>query len=360
VRAELDELHKHTPALLHSLQSGGDIPVHGYVQLLRQRRQHKILEVVQENVMSLVESEPNPTNSDPKVFMKERLGDPPQPPVASLDQNDVASKVKELSFRLKRELLVASSRLGDTKTFQSEMRSKPLPSKLGKEKTELLRRARDDLIAWVEGELTKIPENDVDSSQIDVSLLGDDDVVDGDELNGDAITKNVQELYDCYIATREQLVTDTQGALSTSVQSAENIPKNESALATTPGSKLESSEKQQLRASQILPYLPVMLQTSKDEKALLQQTSHLRRQLTLASEETCRTVQRLAGESYLVPQGATGVDSWAKAANESAAKTEEFVLDQVQAGEESVVAAKEVLARLKARRTALESLRGDL
>jgi hypothetical protein len=82
--------------------------------------------------------------------------------------------------------------------------------------------------------------------------------------------------------------------------------------------------------------------------------------MILASSETDSTVQRLAGESLLVPQNSTSVPAWAKAATETGEKTREAVLEQVKDGGASMNNARMALEGLRARKKALEELKRDL
>ena len=128
----------------------------------------------------------------------------------------------------------------------------------------------------------------------------------------------------------------------------------------TSTSKDTAGKLSQLQALDILPYLPTLIASSRTESGLLQQSAHLRQQLVLASEETSRTIQRLAGESYLVSPSAASMEAWAKAADDAATKVKGFVEEQVRVGEESVQMAREGLQRIARRKEASERLKGDL
>jgi hypothetical protein len=329
-----------------------------YVHLLRQRRQHKKLEIIQDALTNLLETEPNPSRVDVKAFLKDELGDPPQAPIPAVDQNDAQSRVDELTFRLKKELLTAKSRVDEANRAreEAEKRAAELPAPSLRAKVAALKAARDYMIDWVEGELAKIPESDADASQADISFA-DGETPSSEDLSDEEVTAKVQDLYSIYITARERLIANVDATMKLNHDAIldDPIPPNPRSppKTSTPAVK-------PIRASDILPYLRTLLNASREEASLLQQTSHLRRQLTLASEETDRTVQRLAGESYLVPQDTIRMDAWAKAADEAAVKTDTFVKEQIEAGEESVGNAKAVLAVLETRRKALKDMKGDL
>lgn len=305
---------------------------------------------------------------DLKASVKEKLGDPPQPPMASLDQSDADSKVEELTFRLKKELLIARSRLEDAKMAKStaEAERSMEPPTL-QEKVEALRKARDELIAWVEGELAKIPEADGDVSQADISFISDETPSSTEEISDEELASRVENLYHRYTIAREKLISNVEATMEASIPKATETtpeptvpPQGHQRTRTNTGLSRSSNPDPDRLATKLLPYLPLLLSTQTSSTSLQAQTSHLRRQLNLSSTETLKTIQRLAGESYLVPQDATSMNAWAKAAKESGEKTNEFVLEQVGAGEASVGRAKVVLGVLKGRKDALGSMRGDL
>ncbi|KAE9984315.1 hypothetical protein BLS_002629 [Venturia inaequalis] len=345
--------------------------VREYIQLLRQSRQHRKLEIIQDAVARLVDSESNPVHVDLKASIKEKLGEPPQPPMASLDQSDADSKVEELTFRLKKELLIARSRLEDAKTAKSTAeaeRSMEPPTML--EKVETLRKARDELIAWVEGELAKIPEVDPDQSQIDMSFMEDEAQPSAEEISDQDLASRVDELYHRYTTAREKIIANVDATIAANTASSSTTTTispeaNRPSLAhqrtrTDDGLSRNTNPDLDRLATKLLPYLPVLSSTQTSSTSLQAQTSHLRRQLSTSSSETTKTLQRLAGESYLVPQDATSMIAWAKAAEETGGQTNQFVREQVEAGEASISRAKTILEVLKSRKDALGSMRGDL
>jgi hypothetical protein len=115
-----------------------------------------------------------------------------------------------------------------------------------------------------------------------------------------------------------------------------------------------------LSSADLLPFMPALVQSARDEAYLLQQTTFLRRQLTLASSETKKMVQRLAGESHLVAPDAGDVDAWGNAAEDSSSKTETFINEQIESGTGSIQTSKVVLANLMAKKTALAHLKGAM
>ncbi|TLD25830.1 hypothetical protein E2P81_ATG09487 [Venturia nashicola] len=289
--------------------------------------------------------------------------------MASLDQSDADSKVEELTFRLKKELLIAKSRLEDAKTAKSTAeaeRSMEPPTML--EKVETLRKARNELIAWVEGELAKIPEADPDQSQFDLSFMEDDAQPPTEEISDEELASRVEELYHRYRTAREKLIANVDATSAANTPSAATITPAEpirpslshQRTKTNDGLSRNMNPDIERLATKLLPYLPVLSSTQTSSASLQAQTSHLRRQLSTSSSETTKILQRLAGESYLVPQDATSMIAWAKAAEETGEQTNQFVREQVEAGEASILRAKTVLGVMRSRKDALSSMRGDL
>lgn len=369
IKTELNHALEHnlTPNGSTSGQSSGE-SVREYSKLLRGRRQQKKLEIIQDALTKLLDSEPNPAQVDVKLAVREELGEPPQAPIASFEiEADPDCGIEDLVFQLKKELLIAKSKFSEAKNLRSEAeRSTQSNGEIDAEQcVAILRDARDELISWVETELGKIPEDDVEASQVEMSFLDDGGDANGTlhPLSHDELSQQVQGLYANYLSARDGYISSVESAL-------ERTQKLEASAATQAGAPIQTSRYQMhpigaetkapLQASQLLPYLTNITSITKDETSLQQHTSHLRRQLTIASEETENVIQRLAGESLLVPQNSTSMSAWSKASEEAGQQTQTAVLEHVNEGEASINHAKSVLEGLRARKQALEGLKRDL
>lgn len=365
LKAEIQGLQQTDQDERDNVSSDGSIGDH--IKLLRQRQQYRKLEIIQDALTQLEETVPNATRIDPKALLKEKLGEPPQPPNVPTEQNDGDGKIDELVFRLKRELLTAQSHFDHVNATKAEAdaRTKSLPEPSPAAQIAALRAARDELITWIEGELAKIPEdeNEGDVSDSVPEHFSPNDshaVAESMKLTDEEIAAQVYSSYERYIEVRRMLIQQVE-ATSSQVSSLQTIAPEEpySRPGTSPA-KDTTGNSSQVQALDILPYLPVLIASSRTESALLQQSAHLRRQLVLASEETSRAIQRLAGESYLVSPSATSMEAWAKAADDAAAKVKGFIEEQVRVGDECVERAREGLQRMAERKVASEKLRGDL
>ncbi|KAF2459726.1 hypothetical protein BDY21DRAFT_336321 [Lineolata rhizophorae] len=220
-----------------------------------------------------------------------------------------------------------------------------------------LRCARDELISWIEGELAKISEGESEASLADV-LSSPRKAPEPASNGGQALTVDeIHRLYDRYVASRQALVATIdavrQDAPGSSSPTKETAPPL-SASARGGSSAISG------RTTDILPFIPTLVQVSKEEKSMMQQTKYLRRQLAGRSDETLRNIRRLADESHLVPPGSSSMASWAVTAHESSNSTEEFVLERIQEGEAQIAQAKETLSEIQAQRGALGQLEGSL
>jgi hypothetical protein len=356
----------------HHQTSSNQESVREYADLLRQRRYLRKLEIVQDALAKLLDVEPNPASTDIKATIKEELGEPPQAPVAVASGGNGGSEAdarfKDLKFLLKKELLIAKNKFADTKAAKQE------PEKQASGRSELdasqklaiLRDARDELITWVESELAKIPEDEVEASQAEISFLGDDDGDGGHgrQLTNEELSSRVDQLYERYLQSRQRYIEEVEATLERGPRLQDDMQATGGA-ASRPQSRAVSSaasttKPPTISAADLLPSSTHLNTTTHSASLLQSQTAHLRKQLITASSETQTLIQRLAGESLLVPQDSKSVAAWSKSAQEASEKTKESVMANVIEGEASVAQAKKVLEGLKARRRGLESLRRDL
>lgn len=365
LKVEIQELQQTHQNLSDNVSSDGSIGDH--IKLLRQRQQRRKLEIIQDALTQLEETEPNATRIDLKAELKEKLGEPPQPPSVPIEQNDGDTEMDDLIFRLKKELLTAQSHFDHANATKAEVdaRTKSLPEPSAAAQITALRAARDELITWIEGELAKIPENETEGDVSDSALehFSPNDNHQTSEamlLTDEEIIAQVYSSYDRYVETRRVLIQQVKATSHQAGSLTAAAPEEPYSRPGTSPSKDTAGKLSQLQALDILPYLPTLIASSRTESGLLQQSAHLRRQLILTSEETSRTIQRLAGESYLVSPSAISMEAWAKAADDAAAKVKGFVEEQVRVGDESLQVAREGLQTISRRKEASEKLKGDL
>ncbi|KAH7060519.1 hypothetical protein B0J12DRAFT_736845 [Macrophomina phaseolina] len=363
-------------AFLPPLPDGGN--GHGittYTSLLHQRRRHAELQILLHALDRIADTDPHPLQrGDLRQWVKAKLGDAPIPPPEVTGGGDAASataseeQVKNHVLRLKKELLLAKQSL-DAETDQETAAQRSLPadavvSHSVEAQVLALRDARDELIAWIEGELAKMPEGDESL----LSGTGATPQRQRDYAEKDAtadfevpVQEQVEALYDRYVDARAALIdaVDAATAVTKGLSTSSTLP---SGPASQPvgSADAKTTEQKKLPPSAVLPFIPALLQFANDERALMQQTMYLRHRVAKAQEEARNTMQRLASESHMVPPDAESGIAWAHAARDAARASDEAVTTQIEDGQIRVRGAKEILAELDVRRERFAELKGEV
>ncbi|KAF1986091.1 hypothetical protein K402DRAFT_404539 [Aulographum hederae CBS 113979] len=346
-------------------KEGEDDDVAEYVKLLRQRRLNAKLQVVQKSLGELVDAEANPTNVNLPEMLLERLGEAPEPPISAGGGEGDDERVEELTFRLKKEVLVAKNAMERSVSLQNDARQLLGGGEVSVEaQVHGMRAARDELISWVEGELAKISETGADTSIIE-SPVGSP-VLAGEEEAGPVKdhTARIKTMYDAYVSARAALLADVKRASAVpniDPSSLESLLNPRTISGAKGGSQGQSTKADaSFQVADLIPHLPTLLTFTSSSNTLLHQSKYLRAALAAAEDDTTKTVQRLAGESYLVAPGASSMAAWADAARESRAETGKAVGEMCESGEESIRGAKGGVNRTNEERRREGGFRGDL
>ncbi|KAF2403899.1 hypothetical protein EJ06DRAFT_579816 [Trichodelitschia bisporula] len=308
-----------------------------YISLLHRRRAHAKLAGITTALTTLLDTPP----PDPAPTVPA-----PHPPIITETQ-PTSAHAADLTHTLKRSLLTTRTSLADAQSTLSAATTLNAATPSTKAQVLALRDARDALIAWVESELARIPEEGEEDG--DVSILPADETAEPVPDN-EAVSKRVAELYASYIAARQALLNTLAEVRVRSTRPVSPPPPTAApapAAARAPG------------PADLLPFLPPLLHAHRAAGALAESTSYLRRQLGVGREELAGTVQRLAGESYLLSPGEVGIGAWARAADESSVKMEGFVKEQIAGGRESVRVGKEAVRRMREVNGGVGGLRGE-
>ncbi|KAF2088144.1 hypothetical protein K490DRAFT_64818 [Saccharata proteae CBS 121410] len=352
---------------------GHDGGVQPYISLLRQRRRLARLQVLQATLDQLADTQANPTRIDLKELLRKRVGEPPNPPSSSSAAQTAGAAgegdaVRDLVFRLKKDLLLAKRSLDAENGARASVQRKLAFSDDGEDegdflgggkptlKTQVraLRCARDELISWVEGELAKIGAEDGDQEDEDDAQGARPG--DYDDNAESSYEDQVQAMYDRYLSSRTALI---EAIAETTTAAAKLQAPSPSPIKQDPSPEKKTSQpspRPSVPPSAILPHIPSLLQNAQDDRALLQQTTYLRHRLDGSADALRQLVQRLASESHLVPHHATSSREWARAAAEARMETDAFVEESVRSGEGDVEAARAVLEELRSRRERFERL----
>ncbi|OCK80696.1 hypothetical protein K432DRAFT_381962 [Lepidopterella palustris CBS 459.81] len=354
LKSDLDELrNQHVTDSTSRVEAANDQEAtHAYITLLRQRRRLEKLQIIQKSLDKLVDAQPNPGHKDMKTLLKETIGEQPDLPTAKLGEQAADPQLEELMLRLKKEVLGAKRAMDEANERRTEAQRQAEGRRNPglQEQVYALRCARDELVEWVEGELAKLVEEE-ESVLEDLSPVKKQPNAEVGHTDERPYQEQLQERYEKYVAARASLISTVDGmsASGKGITGADG-PKSKS----LPASLQDAIPT--LKVADILPYLPSLLQTARDERSLLQQTTYFRHQLASASEEILRTIRRLAGESHLAAPGSTTTLAWANAAKEATASTTEDVEGNLEEAKKRVRSAKQVLDDVQSRRENFERL----
>jgi hypothetical protein len=356
--------------------------VAAYVSSVRAQRSQGRADAVLNALERLSELSPHPAEIDIKSAVQEALGEAPVPPTSSSHMSNGddgkgvgAERLELLIGNVKRAVIKA--KVGAEEAARERERSDGrlrevlagggvVPVHV---KVKALERARADLITWVEGELSKVRDDDEDGEEEEAAAEAEhQNETHEQEISVDIVNARVQAMYDGYISARQALVSTVEAALQDNQKhqdSQEKAAANAGATSTTTTSNSNPSSPQRTRqgadisALILLPHLPQLISNARTTAALLQQTSHLRRSLQQTSASTASTIQRLAGESHLVAPDATEMIAWTRACQDADEQTREAVREQINTGRASVERAGGELAEWKARRDAIHRVKSS-
>lgn len=310
-------------------------PIANTVALIRQRQRRDKLLIIENALDNLEKARQSSQYADSGELLNNMQSQPP-PPLAQQSQDDALTEAQSHAFELQRAVLRAQSSLQlKSRTISAQESSS---DKLGQEqgRTEdwkraiALRRARDDLIAWIEGELAKLSEDEEADPDTIMPKQPETDSL-------DEIRITLQDIYDRYIASRESLVR----VLNTKYQTEPDT--GEPSLERQHSEKNDNQTTSVGLASRVLPFIETLRSTAQDEAALMQHTSYLRRQLTAVSAETDQLLSRLSDESHMVRPGTSNTSAWTEAAREARAVDTEAIHSNLVIGETSIRGATEIL-----------------
>ncbi|KAH0360665.1 hypothetical protein KCU65_g9272, partial [Aureobasidium melanogenum] len=317
LKAELDLL-QHTPG-----EKGNDErqenPVAETVALIRQRQRRDKLLVIEKALDNLEKVRHTSRYADPSELLNGMQSQIP-PPLAQQSQDESLADAQSHVFELQKAVLRAQSSIQS----KAHTNSHQQPVTEDWKRAYALRKARDDLISWIEGELSKLSE-DEESMHQDIDVPGDS----GTE-SLDAIKTTLQDLYNKYITARERLVRVLNTQLKTDTDPVKPpLERHQSANGDDEPSNAGL-------ASKVLPYIGILRSTAQEEATLMQHTSYLRRQITAVSAETEQLLVRLSDESHMVRPGTSHTASWAEAAKEARNSDKDVVHSHLVKGETSI------------------------
>ena len=332
LRAELDQIKYNRTASSNDDINSSIMPTDGYISFLRQREKHRKLKVIDRALANIGSSEGAAGVSGLDDMVRKKVGDIPTPPVSQLSFNrgpEVESKVMEL-----KKALVS------TKRRTAEQKTRTSPSVNGSRQMTSqgeiagLQKALQELTVWMETQLTLIANADGDAQDVK-----GDSLTDGTPAESPASMEDIEILYEQYLETRHQLV-ETVNDDAIAEPNGNGLPFD----SQSSGSRnfdIKTSTKSS--AEVLLPFIPALVAAKQAEQALLQQTSHTRKQMNTAEDDLSHLIRRFAGESHLVQPGAAQGQDWTVAGREAAKGTEAFIKGRLDTAENAVHTAKATL-----------------
>ncbi|KAM0280727.1 hypothetical protein ACHAQH_003897 [Verticillium albo-atrum] len=205
-----------------------------------------------------------------------------------------------------------------------------------------LNTTRNELINWIETELSKASGGDADGGNAEESALshfkaGKADVDISEQL------AEVKSRYASYIATRKSLLT---------------LVSQQSRPTLKPDLMLEARRVEESEASPaptrhlVLPYLEDLLDLSRQQKSMIQQKSHVNTILAQQVKDARQMLEHLAEESQLLPShpmpgvkgGKAGFDEHVSAATSEKPDTASQVRPWVYAADSAKIVTMEAVA----------------
>lgn len=307
----VDSLRQSASANHHTVAAGltstsADVPdreeyLATYISLTQQRQRHERLRILQDYVDKLEQKAEAATSFlDPAKSHVSQLQRIPAELVTSSDATPQASSqdaLQDLIRQLEKAVLRAKLQLKNEKQLLDKVkgdqsrRQQTNGSVASKSENTLqpLGRTRNELIKWIEEELSKAG----DSAPDDESLQGNP-CEERVTISIDKQVDTVKAQYRQYVQARTEFLDSIAEPVNT-----ELFPK---AIHERPAEE-ESFEKEYTTCPAwiISPYLQDLLSTANEQKSLIQQKSHLTVSLAKQHKETVLSLDRLAHESHLLP-----------------------------------------------------------
>jgi hypothetical protein len=339
LRAELDVASRSV-----GMSDGGDGDGEELLALLRARERRRRLGVIGRTVEEIEAEGRGVVGAKIDDVVRKSVGDVPVLPGQKGGLINGGGGREEGEMRvveLKKAILRARATIESSEKLQQEA------SEGGKSELYALQQARNELISWIEAQLSLIGDAQAEETNTPSSPIKNPH--DDSEEIPIASAEEISQLYDRYISARHALLATIQQ------------PHDISPLAPAPSSpiqtrKIQETDPSTTTASAILPFISPLLTTQSAEQALIRQAAFVRRQLAASDSSFERQLRRLADESHLVQPGASRGKDWVRAGEEVGEATRGYVLAKAKAGERASREADGLLGRLEGVTGGLERL----
>lgn len=276
-----------------SSQDGSSTTIESFLEVVRQRQKHERLRIVQDYIDALCQKPSStPEHLDPRIVLKDVETLPKVPPevlnAPTISQSLGRIDLNGLMDQLEKSVLRAKMLLKNEQKLLEKVRTRNDPSSESyRGRLQALGSTRNELISWIEAELVRAGET---------SSTVDDHSVAGTSTRGkdyiDAQLASIHRQYSRYAKSRQKLILAATGRLETppvAVEDEENVSTTVKEPYISNGVQI------------VFPYLEQMVAISNDQKAIIQQKSHLSISLAKQLKETNQGLDRLAEESHLLP-----------------------------------------------------------
>lgn len=350
-----------------SLNDAGRLEEH--VTTIKLRRKQERLQTI-EKYLELLTQKPaaSPDFLQLKEIFKDarRLPEVPKTVVSgfAIDKESTKTDLKALVDRLEKAVLRSKLLLKKEEQLLEEVKSRSTAS-TGKvsdgAKLAALSTTRNELISWMEMELSKASEGDEGNGPPpDEGDAGERRESNIDKEHMDEQLVKIKEKYASYIAARKELIqlVGQSPQLTIKPPQDKDIARSETAMPAAPSSHL------------ITPYIEYLICLAQEQKASISQKSHLNHFLSRQTEESVRALDHLAEESQLLPahpvpgasrrahglggeqpgQGSHGiayrVQPWVSAADSAKLATLEDVAEKIEGGQVALEGSTKYLAEI--------------
>lgn len=355
LKTELEQLSRSEPTPGRAQGNTTAFLAESYIPLIRQRERRRKLAIVEKTLAKITAVGGDTVADSFDKVAKRAVGELPHPPSTSGYADRELESDYDLT-RLKKAILSTKRELEEHEELSAQANGIAEGDINPHADLKALQKTHSELTAWMEKQLAMI--SDVDSTKDgSSSTYSAADNSAGEETAFSL--SDIENLYKQYLDSRQRLlrVVSHQERQDSSPSSSPDPTRHRSTSPTTPTppsttttttTTLESDPSLPTPSELILPYLSRLTSTKQSIQSLSQQTTHLRRQLTLAETQTQDMLTRLADESHLVqPEhhhhhhhrqrgggggGAPQGRDWREAAEEAREATVNLVRKRVESG----------------------------
>lgn len=342
LKTELEQLSRSEPTPGGAQGNTTAFLTESYVPLIRQRERRRKLAIVEKTLAKITAAGGDTVVESFDKVAKREVGELPHPPSTSGYADRELESDYDLT-RLKKAILSTKRELEEHEELSAQANGIAEGDINPHADLKALQKTHSELTAWMENQLAMI--SDVDSTKDgSSSTYSAADNSAGEEAAFSL--SDIENLYKQYLDSRQRLlrVVSHQERQDSSPSSSPDTTRRRSTSPTTPTTTtttLDSDPSLPAPSELILPYLSRLTSAKQTSQSLSQQTTHLRRQLTLAETQTQDILTRLADESHLVqPEhhhhrrrgGAPQGQDWREAAEEAREATVNVVRKRVESG----------------------------